>query len=111
GEGGGNPAATVAVVIVFGDQASLGRLQSGPVTVRYAVKQRRNVLAVPVAALVALAEGGYGLEVSGEGDREGGTGDGASHGFVPVRTGLFAGGKVEVSGPLVREGMKVRVPE
>ncbi|MGW6204655.1 peptidoglycan-binding protein [Streptomyces sp. NPDC055089] len=111
GEEGGDPAATVAVVIVFGDQASLGRLQSGPVTVRFAVKQRKNVLAVPVAALVALAEGGYGLEVSGEGDREGGTGDVASHGFVPVRTGLFAGGKVEVSGPLVREGMKVRVPE
>lgn len=109
GDGGGDPAATVAVVIVFGDQASLGRLQSGPVTVRYAVKQRRNVLAVPVAALVALAEGGYGLEISGEGD--GGTGDGASLDFVPVKTGLFAGGKVEVSGPRVREGMKVRVPE
>ncbi|MGW0939924.1 peptidoglycan-binding protein [Streptomyces sp. NPDC002666] len=131
GDGGDGPAATVTVVIVFGDHASLGRLQSGPVTVRYAVKQRKNVLAVPVAALVALAEGGYGLEISGEGDgesgggsgggrgggsdgegdSEGGVGDGASHGFVPVRTGLFAGGKVEVSGPLLREGMKVRVPE
>lgn len=119
GDGGEGPAATVTVVIVFGDHASLGRLQSGPVTVRYAVKQRKNVLAVPVAALVALAEGGYGLEISGEGDGEGdgegegkgGTGGSASHGFVPVRTGLFAGGKVEVSGPMLREGMKVRVPE
>ncbi|MFE9855212.1 peptidoglycan-binding protein [Streptomyces sp. NPDC005780] len=115
GDGGGDPAATVTVVIVFGDHASLGRLQNGPVTVRYAVKQRKNVLAVPVAALVALAEGGYGLEISGEGDgegdSEGGTGGGASRGFVPVRTGLFAGGKVEVSGPLLREGMKVRVPQ
>ncbi|MEU9199346.1 peptidoglycan-binding protein [Streptomyces sp. NPDC048332] len=114
-DGEGDPAATVAVVIVFGDQASLGRLQSGPVTVRYTVKQRKNVLAVPVAALVALAEGGYGLEISEEGSEEdgsgAGTGDGASRGFVPVRTGLFAGGKVEVSGPRVREGMKVRVPE
>lgn len=110
-KGGEAPAATVAVVIIFGDQASLGRLQTGPVTVRYAAKQRKNVLAVPVAALVALAEGGYGLEISGEGDGEGGTGEGASRDFVPVRTGLFAGGKVEVSGPGVRAGMKVRVPE
>lgn len=115
GDGGEGRAATVTVVIVFGDHAWLGRLQSGPVTVRYAVKQRKDVLAVPVAALVALAEGGYGLEISGEGGGEGegkgGTGGGASHGFVPVRTGLFAGGKVEVSGPMLREGVKVRVPE
>ncbi|WUW22823.1 peptidoglycan-binding protein [Streptomyces sp. NBC_01463] len=107
GEGSGEAAATVAVVIVFKDQESLGRLQSGPVTVRYVAKRRKDVLAVPVAALIALAEGGYGLE----GADEDGTGDGSPSRFVPVGTGLFAGGKVEVSGAQVREGMKVRVPE
>jgi peptidoglycan hydrolase-like protein with peptidoglycan-binding domain len=94
----GATGATVSVVIGFADQESLGRLESGPVTVRYVVKERKGVLTVPVAALVALAEGGYGLEVS-------------AGQFVPVKTGLFANGQVEVSGSQVREGMKVRIPQ
>ncbi|MGW5373049.1 hypothetical protein ACWES4_33215 [Streptomyces sp. NPDC004011] len=97
-------------MITFDDQDSLGRLQSGPVTVRYTRKQRKDVLTVPVAALTALAEGGYGLELAGDGPRGGGDAGGPGR-FVPVRTGLFAGGRVEVSGPGVREGMKVRIPK
>ncbi|MEU1432585.1 peptidoglycan-binding protein [Streptomyces sp. NPDC005775] len=92
--------ATVPVVVAFDDQKAVGRLESGPVTVRYVVKEDRNVLKVPVAALVALAEGGYALEPAGTA----GT-------FVPVRTGLFADGMVAVSGPGVRGGLKVRIPE
>ncbi|WP_407841248.1 peptidoglycan-binding protein [Streptomyces sp. DSM 116496] len=100
GQGAGSDAAraTVPVTVVIADQEALGRLESGPVGVSYVGKERRGVLAVPVAALVALAEGGHGLETT----------DGA---FVAVQTGLFANGKVEVSGPAVREGLKVRVPE
>ncbi|MGW2732426.1 peptidoglycan-binding protein [Streptomyces sp. NPDC001494] len=114
GSGGGadGKSATVSVVVTFDDQRSLGRLQSGPVTVRYTQKQRKDVLTVPVAALTALAEGGYGLELADDGARDGKNGDAGAPGrFVPVRTGLFAGGKVEVSGPGVREGMKVRIPK
>ncbi|MBO1332324.1 peptidoglycan-binding protein [Streptomyces sp. VRA16 Mangrove soil] len=107
GAGGEGKAATVAVVVTFDDQGALGTLQSGPVSVRYVEKRRKDVLHVPVAALVALAEGGYGLEVSdGEGDRA--SDDGR---FITVRTGLFANGQVEVSGPGVREGLKVRIPQ
>ncbi|MFE7262817.1 peptidoglycan-binding protein [Streptomyces sp. NPDC057592] len=106
GDGGEGKAATVAVVITFDDQGALGRLQSGPVTVRYVEKQRKDVLNVTVAALVALAEGGYGLEVPGSDHSGSGSGR-----FIPVRTGLFAGGQVEVSGPGVHEGMKVRIPK
>ncbi|WP_327748257.1 peptidoglycan-binding domain-containing protein [Streptomyces europaeiscabiei] len=99
GEGGsGQPAATIPVTITIEDQKTIGRLESGPVTVEYVGNEAKDVLAVPVAALVALAEGGHGLE----------TEDGR---FVAVRTGLFADGDVEVSGPTVREGMKVRIPE
>lgn len=98
GEGGSGQPATIPVTITIEDQKSVGRLESGPVTVEYVGDERKNVLAVPVAALVALAEGGHGLE----------TADGR---FVAVRTGLFADGDVEVSGPAVREGMKVRIPE
>nr|WSW66846.1 peptidoglycan-binding protein [Streptomyces sp. NBC_00995] len=96
--GGGG--ATVSVVVAFEDQKDLGRLESGPVTVRYVVKESKNVLKVPVAALVALAGGGYAVEPAR-----------TPGGFVPVRTGLFADGMVAVSGPGVREGLKVRIPE
>ncbi|MEU6813087.1 peptidoglycan-binding domain-containing protein [Streptomyces sp. NPDC046831] len=100
GEDGGSQGAnaTVPVTVTVEDQASLGRLESGPVTVEYVGREVKDVLTVPVSALVALAEGGYGLE----------TEDGR---FVAVRTGLFADGSVEVSGSAVRAGMKVRIPE
>lgn len=118
GSDGGGRSATVSVVITFEDQGALGRLQSGPVTVRHTEKQRKNVLTVPVAALTALAEGGYGLELADDGDdgddggeeKSGRAGDGSGR-FVTVKTGLFAGGRVEVSGPAVHEGMKVRIPK
>ncbi|MEH0545716.1 peptidoglycan-binding domain-containing protein [Streptomyces sp. B21-105] len=95
---GGSAAPTVPVTITVKDQKSVGRLESAPVTVEYAGRERADVLTVPVAALVALAEGGHGLE----------TADGR---FVAVKTGLFADGRVEVSGSAVREGMNVRIPE
>lgn len=90
--------ATVPVSVTIKDQKSVGRWESGPVTVEYVGREVKDVLAVPVAALVALAEGGHGLETE-EGR------------FVAVRTGLFADGEVEVGGSAVREGMKVRIPE
>ncbi|GAA3894949.1 hypothetical protein GCM10023084_54650 [Streptomyces lacrimifluminis] len=97
GESGAG-AATLPVTITIADQRSVGRLESGPVTVEYVGREVKDVLSVPVAALVALAEGGHGLETE-EGR------------FVAVRTGLFADGNVQVSGSGVREGMKVRIPE
>ncbi|MFD3946967.1 peptidoglycan-binding protein [Streptomyces sp. NPDC058579] len=98
GSGAGGAAATVPVTITIAGQRAIGRLESGPVTVEYVGRERKDVLTVPVAALVALAEGGHGLETS-EGT------------FVAVKTGLFADGRVEVSGTAVREGLKVRVPQ
>ncbi|WP_250032718.1 hypothetical protein [Paractinoplanes maris] len=50
------------MTVALGDEAPLGKLREGPVTATYVSEQRKNVLTVPVAALVALAEGGYGLE-------------------------------------------------
>lgn len=69
----------------------------GPVKVRLVADQRERVLAVPVGALLALADGGYGLEIL----------DGAGSRIVAVQTGLFADGKVEVTGPDIREGQTV----
>jgi hypothetical protein len=64
------------------------------------VDERADVLTVPVNALLALAEGGYGLElVNPDGTTE----------IVAVETGLFADGRVEVEGPDLDDGLTVGV--
>jgi hypothetical protein len=58
---------------------------------------------VPVAALLALARGGYAVEqVTPRG----------GHHLVPVRPGMFddAAGLVQVSGPGLAAGQRVVVP-
>lgn len=71
---------------------------SGAVTITYIAQQKRRALNVPVTALVALAEGGYGVQL-----------DDADGTFVPVTPGLYADGRVEVDGDL-KPGIKIRVP-
>jgi len=66
------------------------------------VQSVRHVLAVPVSALLALAGGGYGLEVV--------TPSGA-HRIVGVTAGIFAVGRVQVSGPGIVAGTKVVVAQ
>ena len=72
------------------------------VQVSLAVQSARGVLAVPVSALLALAGGGYGLEVV--------TPSGA-HRLTGVTAGLFASGQVQVSGPGIAAGTKVVVAQ
>jgi hypothetical protein len=99
---GGDPAAepqlVVDVTVKLRSDRGLGRLDEAPVQVGLAQETRRNVLAVPVDALVARRGGGYGVELAG-GRR-----------IVPVRTGLFADGYVEVRGAGLRAGTRVVVP-
>lgn len=89
---------TVGVDISIGN-ARTGRLDEAPVTVELESERREGVLSVPVEALLALREGGFGVEVV-DGSRR----------LVPVRAGAFGGGRVEVAGSGLREGMKVGVP-
>jgi hypothetical protein len=101
---GANPGtggATIQVTVAIADQKALGGLAEAPVDVRYVAHERKDVLTVPVDALLALREGGYGLEVV----------DGAGSRVVRVEAGLFAGGRVEVSGDGVTEGLPVGVAE
>jgi peptidoglycan hydrolase-like protein with peptidoglycan-binding domain len=90
---------TIGVTVAVADQAALGVLDSAPVSVTLVAAEKKGVLAVPVAALVALAEGGYGVQAIEDGEVE----------YVPVETGMFAAGMVEVSG--VPAGTVVGVPE
>jgi peptidoglycan hydrolase-like protein with peptidoglycan-binding domain len=94
---GGQTTPGLKVVVDVPDQNALGSLDRSPVTVRYVAEKRDDVLSVPVFALVALAEGGYGLQFD----------DGR---FVAVTTGLFADARVEVDGDGIGPGMRVRVP-
>jgi hypothetical protein len=73
-----------------------------PVQVFLTIQSVRHVLAVAVSALLALAGGGYGLEVV--------TPSGA-HQLVGVTTGIFAGGLVQVSGARIVAGTKVVVAQ
>jgi hypothetical protein len=89
---------TVAVTVVPDHPAASGRLDQEPVQVELASDTHRGVLAVPITALLALAGGGYGLEV---------VEPSGAHRLVAVHTGLFATTMVEVGGPGVVEGAKV----
>jgi peptidoglycan hydrolase-like protein with peptidoglycan-binding domain len=91
----------VAVTVSLDDPAMGGSLDQAPVKVGITSASRKGVLAVPVNALLALAEGGYGVRVM----------DGVAAGrIVRVEPGLFARGLVEVSGDGLSEGTLVEVP-
>jgi peptidoglycan hydrolase-like protein with peptidoglycan-binding domain len=91
----------VRVTLNVADQRSLSTLESGtPVDVDFVAEQRADVLTVPVVALLALTEGGFGVEVV---DRLGSR-------IVTVETGMFADGRVEVRAPDLTPGMTVEVP-
>ena len=82
-----------------------------PVKVFVTTEISENVLYVPVNALLALAEGGYALEVY-SGETEVGTFEGESGvdtSYVAVEIGVFTDGFVEVKGN-ISEGQIVVVP-
>ena len=93
--------ATVPVEITLDDPAAAGTFDSGSVDVALERSREDRVLAAPVTALLALAEGGYALEVV--------DGAGASH-LVGVSIGTIADGYVAVTGDGVAAGVSVVVP-
>lgn len=100
GSGTADTPTTVEVRVSVKDQKELGAFDQAPVDVVLQSDQREGVLTVPVNALAALAEGGYGIQVV----------EGSTTRYLPVKTGMFANGRVEVSGDGLAEGMTVGVP-
>ena len=95
------PAATVLTVTPLHPWRT-GKGPDVPVQVSLTTQSATGVLAVPVSALLALQGGGYGLEVVRP--------DGA-HRLVGVRTGIFAGSMVQVSGAGITAGTRVVVAQ
>jgi hypothetical protein len=95
GDGGSSdPTVTVTIHLT---RATGSRLDQAPVTVSFARSRRRDVLSVPVTALLARAGGRFAVERIADGRRR----------LVPVVPGLYAGGYVEIAGPGIRPGMTV----
>ena len=65
------PTIEVTVTLADADQAAIAGFDQATVDVTFTAAERKDVLTVPVAALVALAEGGYGVQVvEGDGTRD-----------------------------------------
>ena len=94
---GGGGDATITVTVTLNKGAQVDGLDEAPVDVQVATGVAKGVLAVPVPTLLARAEGGYALELA----------DGT---LVPVETGSYADGWVEVEGQGIAEGTKVVTP-
>jgi peptidoglycan hydrolase-like protein with peptidoglycan-binding domain len=98
----GADAATESIlqVEIATDENAANEFVGATVEVIVAVDERTDVVMVPVNALLALAEGGYGLELVAD--------DGTTS-IVAVETGLFADGSVEIRSDDIAEGAVVGV--
>jgi len=91
---------TVPVTITLDSTPPGAAIDQAPVNVNITTQTAGNVLAVPVNALLALAGGGYGVDVV--------TGK-TSH-LTGVSTGLYSDTLVQVSGSGITVGTLVEVP-
>jgi hypothetical protein len=89
----GSPATTIPVQVTLTDPRAAGTLDQAPVTVNITTATARDVLVVPVGALLAQSSGGYDVEVVGAGN---------TRAYVPVTPGIFddVDGLVQVTGAL-----------
>ena len=103
GSGDSKEKERVIPVTIKPDDASVTEsFQEVSVTVGLPSEKRENVLSVPVGALVALSPEQFGVEV---------VQDDNTTQRVPVTTGMFAAGRVEISGEGLAEGQRVVVPQ
>lgn len=88
------------VTIRLDDISAASGLDEAPVDIEVVSEEASDVLVVPVNALLALAEGGYAVEVAEPA---------GSSRFVRVEIGKFADGVVAITGD-ISEGDRVLVP-
>lgn len=84
----------ITVTITLDKASTVKKFDLADVTVAFVAETHPDVLAAPVEALLALQEGGYAVQL-------------ATGGLVPVETGLFADGLVEVDGAGLSAGTTI----
>lgn len=99
---GGGP--TVPVVITLDDPAAAGEFESGSVDVDIERSREKDAIVAPVTALVALAEGGYAVQLVDESDPGG-------YRLVGVEVGTNTNQQVAISGEGIEAGAEVVVPK
>lgn len=105
GSGSGS-SATVPVTITLDRRVKGAGLDQAPVSVNFAQAKAKHVLSVPVTALVATSGASYAVQEA-SGANFAVQEAAAPHKLIPVSTGLFAAGYVQVSGPGIHAGLKV----
>jgi hypothetical protein len=96
GSESGSGSSTVPVTVELDRPAKGGGLDQASVSVNFVQSKARNVLSVPVTALLATSGSSFAVQEAT-----------AGHRLIPVRTGLFAAGYVEISGTGVHPGLRV----
>jgi peptidoglycan hydrolase-like protein with peptidoglycan-binding domain len=91
--------ASVPVTVSLDRPGDARGLDQVPVQVAITDTVHHNVLAVPIGALLALANGGYAVAVD----------QGATRTLIGVTPGVFDGNRVEVASSRLQPGMRVEV--
>ena len=102
GDQSSSDSATIEVIVTIDKGQSAAGLDQAPVTVNMESSRTKDVLSVPVAALLAISDDAYAVQVIQP--------DGTTR-MVPVDIGTFADGRVEVEGDGITEGTVVGVPK
>jgi hypothetical protein len=84
------------VTIALRGRTSGAGLDQAAVSVNFAQAEAKGVLSVPVTALLAVAGGNYAVQEAA-----------SPHTLIPVTTGLFAAGYVQISGRGIYPGLAV----
>jgi hypothetical protein len=93
---GNSSGSTIPVTIRLSGRRAGAGLDQAAVSVNFAQASAKNVLSVPVTALVATSGSSYAVQ---EAD--------APHRLIPVTVGLFAAGYVQISGSGIYPGLQV----
>lgn len=96
GSSGTGASSTVPVTIRLKGHHRGAGLNQASVSVNFTQAEAKHVLSVPVTSLIATAGGGYAIQEAN-----------APYQRLPVTTGLFAAGDVQISGAGIHPGMRV----
>jgi peptidoglycan hydrolase-like protein with peptidoglycan-binding domain len=92
----GSRSSTIPVTISLEKRVNGTGLDQAAVSVNFAQAKAKHVLSVPVTALIATPGDKYAVQEAGP-----------PHRLLPVQTGLFAAGYVQISGARIRAGLRV----